>query len=89
MIHLNQYIDALFYQFHIFPGTLSKDGLWDELDDIVDEKYYEGETVVSSGKEFIVVSSEKRGGLTTYTMDDGSKIGHRDLRWEILKIERI
>ena len=46
----------------------------------MDEKYYIGETVVSGGKEYVVQTSEKRGGLTMYTMEDGTKIGHRDLR---------
>uniref|UniRef100_A0A8R1DX80 PHD-type domain-containing protein n=1 Tax=Caenorhabditis japonica TaxID=281687 RepID=A0A8R1DX80_CAEJA len=61
-------------------ATLSKDCLLDELEDLVDEKYFPGELLLSGGKEFTVVSSEKRGGLTLYKMEDGSKIGHRDLK---------
>lgn len=64
----------------IHNSTLSKDDLLDEIEDLVDEKYYIGEIVVSGGKEYVVQSSEKRGGLTMYTMVDGTKIGHRDLR---------
>lgn len=41
---------------------------------------------MSSGKEYTVVSSEKRGGLTLYTMEDGTKIGHRDLRWKLMEL---
>ncbi|CAI2350265.1 unnamed protein product [Caenorhabditis sp. 36 PRJEB53466] len=61
-------------------STLSKEDLCDEIEDLVDEVYFVGETVLSAGKEYVIASSEKRGGLTTYTMEDGAKIGHRDLR---------
>lgn len=64
----------------IHNSNLSKDDLLDEIEDLVDEKYFVGETLVNQGKEYVVVSSEKRGGLTLYTMEGGEKIGHRDLR---------
>lgn len=64
----------------IHNSTMSRDDLLDEIEDLVDEKYFVGEKLLSAGKEYTVVSSEKRGGLTMYTMDDGTKIGHRDLR---------
>ncbi|CAL2042020.1 unnamed protein product [Caenorhabditis brenneri] len=64
----------------IHNSTLSKDDLLDEIEDLIDEKYYIGETLISAGKEYEVVSSERKGGLTIYTMADGTKIGHRDLR---------
>ncbi|ULT97786.1 hypothetical protein L3Y34_005547 [Caenorhabditis briggsae] len=64
----------------IHNSTFSKDDLLDEIEDLVDEKYYPGEILMSQGKEYTVVTSEKRGGLTLYTMEDGTKIGHRDLR---------
>uniref|UniRef100_A0A1I7UZK6 PHD domain-containing protein n=1 Tax=Caenorhabditis tropicalis TaxID=1561998 RepID=A0A1I7UZK6_9PELO len=65
----------------IHNSTLSKEDLLDEIEDLVDEKYFIGETLLSGGgKEHVVSSSERKGGLTLYTMEDGTKIGHRDLR---------
>lgn len=64
----------------IHNSTLSEEDLLDEIEDLVDEKYFVGETLVAAGKEYEVVSSERKGGLTIYTMEDGTKIGHRDLR---------
>ncbi|CAO4375656.1 unnamed protein product [Caenorhabditis nigoni] len=64
----------------IHNSTFTKEDLLDEIEDLVDEKYYPGEVLMSQGKEYTVVTSEKRGGLTLYTMEDGTKIGHRDLR---------
>lgn len=64
----------------VHNSNLSEDDLLDEIEDLIDEKFFAGEKLMSSGKEYTVVSSEKRGGLTLYTMEDGTKIGHRDLR---------
>ncbi|CAB3406903.1 unnamed protein product [Caenorhabditis bovis] len=55
------------------------DELMEDVEDHI-EDFFIGETVINSGKEYIIESKERRGGLVMYTMTDGTKIGHRDLR---------
>ncbi|CAI5448058.1 unnamed protein product [Caenorhabditis angaria] len=58
----------------------SEEDLLDDLEDLLDDGFFIGEFVLNSGKEYEVKSKEKRGGMTLYTMTDGSKIGNRDLK---------